>query len=49
MRKSNILHSAGKTLGLSENMACGQAEQFAKEAELALPSSAETQSVSALI
>lgn len=25
MRKNNILYSAGKTLGLSENMDCGQA------------------------
>lgn len=40
--KSSILYSAGKTSGLSSNMTCGQAMQFAKETELALPPSAET-------
>lgn len=42
MWKSSILYSAGKTLGLSDDMACGQAVQFAQETGLALPSSAET-------
>lgn len=32
MRKNNILYSAGKILGLSENMDCGQA--VLKEQEL---------------